>query len=168
MKAHTGTRLFAAAAFLAAAAALTAFALSGRAPQGRGTKLPRGYLSEVKRLTIESARVEGAGADATLVVSVRNNSGVAVKSFTLSVGDLHVGQDGELAAEGPAAVIEPHGTTTLAIRVSNFVDDQPLVISEASYADGTEEGREEIRRWTREDRARAGAERDAEKGGVKP
>lgn len=167
MKIRIGTRLFAAAAApLLAAACLSAFAFARRAPQQ--PKLPKKYLSEVKQLQIESATVEGEGAQASLVVVVRNKSDRAVTAFTLTVGDLHVGQDGGLDADEPLPVIAPRGTAKLSIGVSNFVDDAPLVISEAFYDDGTEEGRKEIRRWTREDRARAKAARDAAKGGPNP
>lgn len=167
MKAHTGTRIFAAAAAtLLAAACISAIALGGRAPQQ--PKLPRKYLSEVKDLEVEKAVVEGRGEQARLVVTVRNKSDLAVTAFTLTVGDLHVGKDGGLSVDEPVAVIEPRGKTTLDIPLSNFTSDEPLVVSEAFYADGTEEGREQVRRWTREDRARAKARREAERGGRKP
>lgn len=169
MKTRIGKRLLAAAgALLLAALCVSGIAVARRLPQKK-MHLPKEYRSEVKDLEVESAKVEGEGtADPVLVVVLRNKSALAVTSFTVSIGDLHIGKDGGLTVDEPLAVIAPQGTATVKIFLSNFINDEPLVISEAFYADGTEDGREEIRRWTREDRARRKAERAAKKGEQEP
>jgi len=168
MKTRLGKRLsVACGALLLAAVCVSGIVVARRAPQGM--HLPKEYRSEVKHLEVKSATVERhGGAEAALVVVIRNKSDLAVTAFTVTVGDIHVGRDGGLTVDDPLTVIEPHGTATLDIPVANFIDDQPLVITEAFYADGTEDGREEIRGWTRKDRAREKARRAARKGESKP
>jgi hypothetical protein len=147
-------------AVLLAAAGVTGLALARRGQ--RQEHLPKEYRSEVKGLAIESVRVESERA--MLLVVLRNKTGRGVTAYRVTVGDFHVGRDGGLLVDEPRVVIEPHGTEEVGIPLGNFIDDEPLVITEAFYDDGTEEGREELRGWTRGDRARAKAERAAKKG----
>jgi hypothetical protein len=139
---------------------------AARRQQGQRAHVPKKFLSEVKHLKVESHRVENEGTpEARLVVVIRNKSDLAVTKVSVTVGDLTVGHDGGLDADEPVIVIEPHGTDEFSIPLTNFTDDSPLAISAAVYADGTEEGREQILRWTREDRAERKAKRAAKKGG---
>lgn len=169
MNTRIGKRLLAAAgALLLAALCVSGIAVARRQPQEK-MHLPKEYRSEVKDLEVESARIRGEGTDdAVLVVVLRNKSALAVTSYTVSIGNIYVGQDGGLSVDDPLTVIEPHGTTEVYIPVGNFTSDEPLVVTAAFYADGTEDGREQVRRWTREDRASRKAERAAKKGEPEP
>lgn len=151
---------------LLAAAAAVALTTPPR-PQGpRRVHIPKRFLSEVKGLGVESHRVENEGTpEARLVVLIRNKSDRAVTSVSVTVADLTVSRDGGLSSDEPAVVIEPRGTNQFSIPLTNFTDDSPLVISAAVYADGTGEGREQVLRWTHEDRQAGREKRAAEKGG---
>jgi hypothetical protein len=128
--------------------------------------VPKKFLSEVKHLKVESHRVEKEGTpEASLHVVIRNKSALAVTKVSVTIGDLSVGYDGGASVDEPETVIEPLGTEEITIPLTNFIDDSPLVISEAIYADGTEEGREQLLRWTREAWRRARAKRAEKKGG---
>lgn len=168
MKTSIGKRLpVASGALLLAAVCVSGIVVVRRVPQKM--HLPKEYRSEVKDLEVAGATLEGEGTDdPVLVVVLRNKSALAVTSYQVTIGDIHIGQDGGLMVDDPLTVIEPYGTTKVYIPVGNFTDDRPLVITEAFYADGTEDGREELRRWTRQDRARGKAERAARKGEPEP
>jgi hypothetical protein len=132
----------------------------------RKVYVPKKFLSEVKNLKVESHWVEKEGTpEASLHVVIRNKSALAVTKVSVTIGDLSVGRDGGVSVDEPETVIEPHSTEEITIRLTNFIDDSPLVISEAIYADGTEEGREQLLRWTREAWRRAKAKRAEKKGG---
>jgi hypothetical protein len=152
--------LLTACAILLAAAGVSTFSLARRAQQPE--RLPKEYRSEVKGLAVESVRVDRERE--MLFVVLRNKTARGVTSYRVTIGDLHVGTDGGLVTDEPPVVIKPHGEEEVGIPLGNFINDEPLVITEAFYDDGSEEGREEVRRWTREDRARAKAERAARKG----
>ncbi|HEV3470088.1 MAG TPA: hypothetical protein VG148_12260 [Pyrinomonadaceae bacterium] len=170
MKTRIGKRLLAATgALLLVALCVSGIAVARRLPQKK-MHLPKEYRSEVKDLEVEGAKVRGEGTDdPVLVVVLRNKSALAVTSYTVTVGNIHVGQDGGLSvSDDPLTVIEPYGTTEVYIPVSNFTNDEPLVVTAVFYADGTEDGREQVRRWTRDDRAQRKAERAARKGEPEP
>jgi hypothetical protein len=153
---------------LAAGAGAAAFTAARRQQQREPRKvyLPKKFLSEVRHLKVESHRVEEEGTpEAKLRVVIRNKSSLAVTKVSVTIGDLSVGHDGGASVDEPETVIEPLGTKEITIPLSNFIDDSPLVISEAIYADGTEEGREQLLRWTHESWKRAKEKRAAKKGG---
>lgn len=161
MNTHTRKRLMLAAGVaLLAAAGVTGLTLARRGQQQQ--HLPKEYRSEVKGLAVESVRVDRDGS--MLWVVLRNKTDRGVTAYTVTVGDLHVGKDGGLMVDEPRAVIKPHGTEDVGIPLGNFINDEPLVITGAFYDDGAEEGREEIRGWTRNDRAREKRKRAAERG----
>ena len=151
---------------LAAAAAVVAFAAAGRRQGPPKVFVPKRFVSEVKKLKVESHWVENEGTpDAHLVVVIRNKSDLAVKRVSVTVADLTVSRDGGLGLDNPETVIEPYATAEFSIPVSNFIDDSPFVISAAIYADGTEEGRGQILKWAHDDVEERRARHAAKKGG---
>jgi hypothetical protein len=165
MKTYLNRRRWLAASALSLAAACAA-ALAVVSQEQRPERLPREYRSEVKGLAIESVTVDRDVAEGpALVVVIRNKTNRAVTSYTVTVGEYHQGMDGGLKTDVPVPVIEPRGTERVEIPLDNIKSDGPLVITEAFYDDGTEEGRERMRQWRREARARAKEKRDAGKGG---
>jgi hypothetical protein len=147
----------------AGATALTAV----RRPQGpRKVHLPKRFLSEVKNLKVESHWIENEGTpESSLVVVVRNKSALVVTRVSVTIADLTISRDGGLGLDETNAVIEPYATAQFSIPVTNFIDDTPFFISAAVYADGTEEGREQMLKWARKDREERRAQREAQKGG---
>lgn len=122
-------------------------------------------ISKVKKLQVLNAFIVRKGSpSASVVIEILNESDVAVTGFTVAHDDITVGQDGGIFNDEPLTVIEPHGTTTLSIPLSNLQEGEPLVIAAVFWADGTEEGQEDILKWERLDRARAKAKRAAKKG----
>lgn len=151
---------------LLAAAGVMAFTASRRQQEPRKVHLPKRFLSEVKKLKVESHRVENEGTpEASLVVVIRNKSGLAVTRFSVTIADLTVARDGGYEQDEPVNIIEPYGTGEFSIPLTNFKDASPLVISAAIYADGTEEGRAELLREAHETREERRAQRAAKKGG---
>ena len=151
---------------LAAVAGVTASTAARRPQEPRKVFVPKRFLSEVKNLKVERHWIEMAGTpEASLYVLVRNKSDLAVTKVSVTVADLTVGHDGGLNSDEPTVVIEPHGTEEFSIPLSNFIDDSPLVISAAIYADGTEEGREVLLKEAHAAREERRAKRAAKKGG---
>ncbi len=151
---------------LAAAAGVTAYTAARRRQEPPKVFVPKRFISEVKELKVESHRIDREGTpDARLFVVIRNKSHLAVTSVDVTIADLTVGRDGGYNHDEPVAIIEPYGTVEFSIPLTNFIDDSPLVISAAIYADGTEEGREELLKETRETREERRAKRAAKKGG---
>jgi hypothetical protein len=151
---------------LAAAAGVTALTAARRPQEPRKVFVPKRFLSEVKKLKVESHRVENEGTpDASLVVLIRNKSDLAVTKVSVTIADLTVSSDGGLERDEPAAIIEPRGTKEFSIPLTNFIDDSPLVISAAIYADGTEEGREVLLKEAHAAREERRAQRAAKRGG---
>lgn len=151
---------------LLAAAGVTAFTTPHLPQEPRKVHVPKRFLSEVKNLKVERHWVEEAGTpEARLFVVVRNKSDLAVTKVSVTIADLTVGRDGGLNHDEPVPVIGPYGTEVFDIPLTNFIDNSPFVISAAIYADGTEEGREELLRETHEAWEDRRAKRAAKKGG---
>ena len=128
--------------------------------------VPKRFISEAKKLKVESHWVENEGTpNASLVVVIRNKSDLAVTRLSVTIADLTISRDGGLGLDEPKAVIEPYATAQFSIPVTNFIDDTPFYISAAVYADGTEEGREQVLKWAHEDREERRAKHAAKKGG---
>ena len=122
-------------------------------------------VHKVRKLRIVKATIENPGTpQATVVLKFRNNSDVAVTAFTITNGDLSVGQDGGISVDEPVTVIEPHGTTTFDIPVGNFERDVPIILAAVLYADGTQEGQDIVLEMIHEQRATEKAKRDKQKG----
>ena len=151
---------------LAAAAGVTALTAARRRQEPPKVFVPKRFVSEVKKLKVESHWVEDEGTPrAGLRVVIRNKSELAVKMVSVTIADLTVSRDGGLGLDEPRTVIEPYATAEFMIPLTNFIDDSPFVISAAIYADGTEEGRGQVLKWAREDREERKARRAAKKGG---
>jgi hypothetical protein len=148
---------------VAGAAALTAVRRPQERPQ---VYVPKRFVSEVKKLKVESHRIENEGTpEARLVAVIRNKSDLAVTKVSVTVADLTVSRDGGYDHDEPVVVIEPYGAEEFSIPLTNFIDDSPFVISAAIYADGTEEGREVLLKEAHETREERRAKRAAKKGG---
>jgi hypothetical protein len=151
---------------LAATAGVLAYTTSRWPQEPRKIHVPKRFLSEVKKLKVESHWLENEGTpEATLVVVIRNKSALAVTRLSVTIADLTISRDGEVGSDEPNAVIGPYATAQFSIPVSNFIDDTPFFITAAIYADGTEEGREEHLKWAHEDRKERRAQRAKQKGG---
>jgi hypothetical protein len=151
---------------LAATAGVLAYTTSRPRQGPRKIHVPKRFLSEVKKLKVESHWIENEGTpQAQLVVVIRNKSDLGVTSVDVSIADLTVGRDGGYNHDEPVNIIEPYGTVEFSIPLTNFIDNSPLVISSAIYADGTEEGRAELLREAHETREERRAKRAAKKGG---
>jgi hypothetical protein len=130
--------------------------------------LPR-IIHKVKDLKIVKATIADQGKpDARAVLEFKNNSDKAVTAFTVTFESISVGKDGGIDYDAPVTVIEPHGTTTLEIPVSNLDTDNPLIVAAVVYADGTEDGQDVVLELTHNQRAQAKAARDAKKEGGQP
>jgi len=128
--------------------------------------LPR-IIHKVKDLKVVKATIADQGKpDARAVLEFKNNSDKAVMAFTVTFESLSVGKDGGIDYDTP--IIEPHGTTTLEIPVSNLDTDNPLIVAAVVYADGTEDGQDVVLEMMHDLRAQAKAERDAKKKEEQP
>lgn len=130
-------------------------------------------ISKVKRLKIIGATIkQEREANVAVTIEVKNNSDLAVTYFALTNGTVKTSEYG-IARNGlddpdnPQAVIEPQGTATIDMLLSNLDGRYPIILSAAVFADGAEEGDESVLVHMRTIRARDKARRDAEKG-VKP
>ena len=130
-------------------------------------------ISKVKKLKIVNATVKKEGEQgAKVTIEIKNTSDLAVTYFALTNGSLKTSEYG-IARNGlddpdnPHVVIEPHGTATIDILLSNLDGQYPIVLSAAVYADNSEDGDESVLEHMRIERARDKAKRDAERG-VKP
>lgn len=89
---------------------------------------------------------------ADLIVTVRNKSQKGVTGYRVTSGDFGTGLDGGMDKEVPTVVIEPGGIDTVKIPLSNLSEDQPLVLSAAFFADGSEQGTEATKSLMRSQR----------------
>lgn len=134
--------------------------------------LPK-LISKVKKLEIVNATVQREGEpDAVVMIEVKNNSDLAVTYFALTNGSVKtneygVSRNGLDDPDNPKVVIEPHGTATLDMVLSNLDARYPIVLSAAGFADNSEDGDQSVIEHMRAVRARDKAKRNAEKG-VKP
>jgi hypothetical protein len=134
---------------VAAAMVMTALVLSGFSARRQQPKqqhaedwlssLPP-VQSKVKDLEIINLRIVGRAGEAQGVAfEIRNNSNRGVMAVDITSGESGVSKDGLEDEENPVVIIEPHGTLT-AEMTDELTRDAPIVISAATFADGTEEG----------------------------
>ncbi len=122
-------------------------------------------LSKVKDLEIVNARIVRAGSDAPGVAfEIRNNSNRAVTAVDITCGEAGISKDGLGDEEHPTVVIEPYGTLTAEMN-DELSPGFPIVLSGATYEDGTEEGTESSLKAIHRARAHERARRKAEKEG---
>ena len=122
-------------------------------------------MSKVKDLEIINARIVRAGSDAPGVAfEIRNNSHRAVMAVSITCGGPSITKDGLDDEEHPTVIIEPYGTLTAEMN-DELTRDAPIVISAATFEDGTEEGAESSLKRMHAMRAHERARRKAEKEG---
>lgn len=130
-------------------------------------------ISKVKKLEVlEATLKQEGGQNRAVTIEVKNNSDIAVTYFALTNGTIKtseygVARNGLDDPDNPQAVIEPQGTATIDMLLSNLDGRYPIILSAAVFADGAEEGDESVLEHMRTVRARDKAKRDREKG-VKP
>jgi hypothetical protein len=135
------------------------------------TSTPR-VMSKVKDLEIINARIVRAGTDAPGVTfEIRNNSNRAVMAVDIMCGEAGITKDGLGDEEHPTVIIEPYGT--LAAEMNDELSPGlPIVLSGATFEDGTEEGSETslkaIQRGRKHERARLKAEREGKPAEPRP
>ncbi|HEY0005029.1 MAG TPA: hypothetical protein VGB17_09485 [Pyrinomonadaceae bacterium] len=136
------------------------------------TKLPS-VISHVRDLEVVSATVVGEDTpEATAVVKIRNNSDLGVTAVEISTkNDIDSGAvniDGLDDPDNPNVIIRSHETITLKMGLNEMVPDVPLIVSGATYVDGTEDGDAWSINAMRKVRERRHAERKAQKGAMMP
>jgi hypothetical protein len=114
-------------------------------PQKRVTELPL-VISHVPRLKIVSVTVRDADTPNPIaVVEILNKTNLAVTAVQLSTKD-EAGDSGAVYEDGrqdpanPYVVIPPHGTKKMEMGFGQMVADAPLILSAATFEDGSEEG----------------------------
>lgn len=97
--------------------------------------------SEVKDLEIINARIVRAGTDAPGVAfEIRNNSNLAVMAVEVTCGGPGISTDGLEDEDHPKVIIAPHGTLTAEMN-DELTPGNPIVITAATFEDGSEKGR---------------------------
>jgi hypothetical protein len=121
--------------------------------------------SQVKDLEIINARIVRAETDAPGVAfEIRNNSNLAVMAVEVKCGDAGISQDGLEDEENPKVIIQPHGTLTAEMN-DELAPGTPIVITAATFEDGSEKGRESSIQLMQKLRARERARHKAKKQG---
>ena len=119
--------------------------------------------SEVKDLEIINARIVRAGTDAPGVAfEIRNNSNLAVMAVEVTCGEAGISTDGLGDEDHPKVIIQPHGTLTAEMN-DELSPGMPIVITAATFEDGSEKGRESSVKLMKNLRERERASRKAEK-----
>jgi hypothetical protein len=137
------------------------------------TEVPK-VISKVKDLEVISTAIERQGEPGAVVaIEIRNNSDKPIIAIAIESGDekdaAGVSTDGfKSGDEPPAVILQPHGTITMKIALSNLLPGKPLKISGVMYADGTEDGEELTRKTLRGHRDKAKAKGPTKKGGSQP
>ncbi len=124
--------------------------------------------SKVKDLEIINARIIGVGSEARGVAfEIRNNSNRAVMAIDITSGESGISKDGLEDEDNPTVIIEPYGTLTAEMK-DELARDAPIVISAATFQDGTEEGTESSLESIHKARTHERARHRAEKGQTSP
>jgi hypothetical protein len=98
--------------------------------------------SQIKDLEIINARIVRAGSEAPGVAfEIRNNSNRTVMAVDITCGQAGITRDGLGDDEHPMVIIQPYGTLTAEMN-DELTPGMPIVLSGATYEDGTEEGSE--------------------------
>jgi hypothetical protein len=125
--------------------------------------------SKINTIEVVSSRVVNEDTPAVGVeIVVRNWSAKPVMAIDLVAGDGAVTKNGLTDEENPIVVIEPYGTTTLAMTFGAMTPGASLIISAVTYGDGTEEGDEESLRIMRKVREREKERIQAARRGERP
>lgn len=165
--------LLLAALVVASIAIVATVVLSSKKQQptvGHTRKHPKEWLSsipavdsKVKDLEIINARIVRAETDAPGVAfEIRNNSNLAVMAVEVTCGEAGISKDGLEDEDHPTVIIQPHGTLTAEMN-DELSPGIPIVITAATFEDGSEKGRESSVELMQKLRARERSRRKAEK-----
>lgn len=108
------------------------------------TTLPA-VFSRVKNLDVVGQTIVNQGQpQAAVAIDVVNNSDQPVISLEINAGDENnwsaLGIDGLEDPNNPQVIIPPHSLKTFTWFLGEILEDHPIVISGARFADGTEYG----------------------------
>jgi hypothetical protein len=139
-------------------------------PQNPPRKHPKEWLtsvpsvdSEVKELEIINPRIIRAGTELPAVeFEVRNKSKLAVMAIEITCGAAGISKDGLGGPDNPIVIIPPHGTLTAEMN-DELSPGLPIVITEATFEDGSERGRESSVTLMQKLRAKERSKHQAEK-----
>jgi hypothetical protein len=159
-----------AAAILVTACVIGGAVISARRQQPKKQLHPKDWLvsippvsSKIRDLEIINARIVGPGSDMPGVAfEIRNNLDRAVMAVSITCGGPSITKDGLDDEDHPIVVIEPHGVLTAEMN-DELTPDAPIVISAATFDDGTEEGSESSLKLMRAMRAHERARRKSQK-----
>jgi hypothetical protein len=119
--------------------------------------------SEVKDLEIINPRIIRLGTQVPAVeFEVRNKSNLAVMAIEITCGEAGLSKDGLGDPDHPIVIIPPHGTLTAEMN-EELSPGLPIVITEATFEDGSERGRESSVTLMQKLRVRERSKRQAEK-----
>jgi hypothetical protein len=154
---------------LMTASVISAVVISkGKKQRERVSTMPP-VFSKVRTLEVVNATIVDPNTPAaSVVVEIWNNSDKTVMAVDLVSGEGGVTRNGLSDEEHPIVVIQPYGTTKIRMNFGEMTPGAPLVVSAATYADGTEEGDESSLRGMHAKRALDRAQRKAEKEGARP
>jgi hypothetical protein len=165
--------LFLAALVVASIAIIGTVVFSSKKQQptvGHTRKHPKEWLSsipavdsKVKDLEIINARIVRAETDAPGVAfEIKNNSNLAVMAVEVTCGEAGISKDGLEDEDHPTVIIQPHGTLTAEMN-DELSPGIPIVITAATFEDGSEKGRESSVELMQKLRVRERARHKAEK-----
>lgn len=120
-------------------------------------------VSQVKDLEVVEAAIDDRVKHA--VITVKNNSKIPVTSVSLVYGSVSSGIDGETDFSGPNTVIEPGGTVTFRLHLSELDLNTTIFVGGAIFADGTGDGQDIVLEEMRASQAETWARREAKKQG---
>ena len=120
--------------------------------------------SKVKDLEIINATIVSTGDEPGVAFEIRNNSDRGVMAVRITCGEGGISKDGLEDEDNPVVIIEPHSTLK-AVMYDELTRDAPIVISSATFADGSEEGSESSVKLMQRLRARDRAKHKAQKEG---
>lgn len=135
----------------------------------RVTTLPA-VFSRVKNLQVAGATLLNQGTpNAAVAIDIINNSDQPVISLEITTGDDNdwssLGIDGLEDPDKPQVAIPPHSLKTFKWYLGEVLEGYPIVITGASFADGTEDGDARTLYTMHKDRERNRAQKAAKKVG---
>lgn len=139
--------------------------------QTQTVKVPK-VISKVKNLEVVGVSLLREGEDsAALAIEIHNTSEKPVVAVSVESGNdkdaAGVDINGDIDDDQPKTIIEPYGTKTVELPVSDLLPGKPVKVAAAVFADGTEDGEAVALSSMREHRRRDKAETLKRKGGSK-
>jgi hypothetical protein len=104
-------------------------------------------ISKIKHLEVISTTVKREGEPGAVVaIEILNNSEKPIIAIAIESGDEKdasgINKNGFRDGQPPLVVIEPYGTITMEMAISNLLPGKPLKIAGVIYADDSEAGEE--------------------------